>query len=59
MIVVYSRDNELVGMAHKVKSPKNQLRFSQTTMGHFLLGKTELQIDLKHLQKVAIQYLFN
>jgi len=37
--VVHSRINEEVGMAHKVKSPENQLQFSQTTMGHYWLGK--------------------
>jgi len=39
--VVYSRDNEEVGMAHEVKSPENQPQFSQTTMGQYWLGKTK------------------
>ena len=34
----YSRDNE-VGVAHKVKLPKKQPQFSQTTMGQYWLGK--------------------
>jgi len=38
--VVRSRDDKKVGMAHDVKSPKNQLQFSQTTMGQHRLGKT-------------------
>ena len=41
MIVVHSRDDEEVGMAHEVKSLKNQLQFSQTTMGQYWLGKTK------------------
>jgi len=40
-IVVHSRDDEEVGVAHEVKSPKNQPRFSQTTMGQYWLGKTK------------------
>jgi len=31
--VVHSRDDEEVGMAHKVKSSENQPQFSQTTRG--------------------------
>jgi len=33
MVVVHSRDGQEVGVAHKVKLPKNQPQFSQTTMG--------------------------
>jgi len=33
IIVVHSRDDEEVGVAHKVKSPENQPQFSHTTMG--------------------------
>ena len=40
-IVVHSRDDEEVGVAHKVKSPENQPQFSQTTMGQYWLGKTK------------------
>ena len=32
-IVVHSRDNEEVGVAHEVKSPKNQPQFFQMMMG--------------------------
>ena len=32
-IVVHSRDDKEEGVAHEVKSPKNQPQFSQTTMG--------------------------
>jgi len=39
--VVHSRDDEEVGMAHEVKSPKNHPQFSQTTMGQYWLGKTK------------------
>ena len=38
---VHSRDNEGIGMAHEVKSPKNQPQFSQTTMGKYWLGTTK------------------
>jgi len=31
--VVHSRDGEEVGMAHAIKSPKNQPQFSQMMMG--------------------------
>jgi len=34
-----SRDNQEVGLAHKVKSPENQPQFSQMTMGQYWLGK--------------------
>jgi len=38
--VVHSRNDKEVGMAHEVKTPENQLQFSQTTMGQYWLGKT-------------------
>jgi len=41
MTVVHSRDDEEVGVTHEVKSPKNQLQFSEMTMGQYWLGKTE------------------
>jgi len=40
IIVVHSRDDQEVGVAHKVKSPKNQPQFSQMMMGQYWLGKT-------------------
>jgi len=39
--VVHSRDDEEIGVAHQVKSPKNQPQFSQTTMGQYWLGKSK------------------
>jgi len=39
--VVHSRDNQEVGVAHEVKSPKNQPQFSQMTTGQYWLGKTK------------------
>jgi len=39
--VVHSRNDEEVGMAHEVKSPENQPKFSQTMMGQYWLGKTK------------------
>ena len=41
-IVVHSRDDEEVGVAHKVTSPENQPQFSQTMMmGQYWLSKTK------------------
>ena len=40
-IVVYSRDDQEIDVAHKVKSPKTQPQFSHTTMGQYWLGKTK------------------
>ena len=56
-IVVHRRDDEGVGVAHEIKSPKNQLQFYQTTMEQHWLGKaktqTSFQIDLyKCFQKL-------
>ena len=39
--MVHSRDDKEVGVAHEVKSPKNQPQFSQITMGQYWLGKTK------------------
>jgi len=41
--VVHSKDDEVVGVAHEVKSAENQPQFSQTTMmmEHYWLGKTK------------------
>jgi len=40
--VVHSRDNQKVGVTHKVKSPENQPQFSQQmTIGQYWLGKTK------------------
>jgi len=38
--VVHSRDDQEVGVAHKVKSPENQSQLSQATIGQYWLGKT-------------------
>jgi len=40
-MVVHSRDDEEIGMAHEVKSPKNQPQFSRMMMGQYWLGKTK------------------
>ena len=55
--MVYSSDDEEVGVANEVKSPKNQPQFSQTTMGQYWLGiaQTSFQINLKCFQKVATE----
>jgi len=37
--VVRSRDDKEVGVAHQVKSSKNQSQFSLTMMGQYWLGK--------------------
>ena len=58
-IVVHSRDNQEVGVAHEVKSPKNKPQFFQMTMGQYWLGKTkpkQAQIDHKYFQKVAMKF---
>jgi len=39
--MVHNRDDEEVGVAHEVESPKYQPQFSQTTMGQYWLGKTK------------------
>jgi len=40
-IVVHSRDDQEISVAHKVKSPENQPHFCQTMMGQYWLGKTK------------------
>jgi len=49
--VANSRDNQEVGMAHEVKSSKNQPQFFQTTMGQYWLGKTKLSDQPELLSK--------
>jgi len=39
--VVHSRDDQEVGVAHKVKLAENQPQFSQTTIEQYWLGKTK------------------
>jgi len=39
--MVHSRDDQELGVAHKVKSPENQPQFSQMTVGQYWLGKTK------------------
>ena len=41
--MVHSRDNQEVGVVHKVKPPKNQPQFSQMTKRQYWLGKTKLK----------------
>jgi len=64
--VVHSRDNEEVGVAHKVKSPENQPQISQMTMGQYWLGKTKpkqafrlTRNAFKKLPRNFKNYLFN
>jgi len=40
-IVLYRRDHQGLGMAHKEISPQNQPQFSHTTMWQYWLGKTK------------------
>jgi len=40
-LVVHSRDDKGVGMAHEIKPPKNQPQFSQMTMEQYWLDKIE------------------
>jgi len=47
MLMVHSRNNKGVGVAHKVISPKNQPQLSHTTMGQYWLSVKSFQIDLK------------
>jgi len=39
--VVHRKDDQEVGVAHKVESPENQPQFSQVMMGQYWLGKTK------------------
>ena len=50
-IVVHSRDDEEIGMAHKIVSPKNQPQVSQMIIGQIKLNPNRL---LK--QKVATEF---
>ena len=55
--MVHSRDDEGIGVAHEIILPNNQSQFSQTIMGQYWLSKTKLLINLKYLQKVAMELL--
>jgi len=64
--VVHSRDDQEVGVAHKVKSPENQPQFSQTTIGQYWLGKTKskqafrlTRDGFKKLPQNFLKILFN
>jgi len=64
--VVYSTDDQEVGVAHKVKSPENQPQFFQTMMGQYWLDKTKpkqafrsTQNDFKKLPRNFKKGLFN
>ena len=48
-IVVHSRDDQEVGVANKLKSPKNQPQFSQTTMGWYWCKTKPKQAFMKIL----------
>jgi len=55
-MVVHSRDDEEVGVAHKVKSPEKQPQFSQTTMWQYWLGPNKLSDPPKMLLKLAMEF---
>jgi len=56
-IVLYSRDHQGLGVAHKKISPKNQPHFSHMTMWqHWLGAQKSLQIDPKHFQQVDTEF---
>jgi len=57
--VVHSRDDQEVGVAHKVKSPKNQPEFSQMTMGQYWLGKTKPQKAFRSTRNAFKKLLWN
>jgi len=58
-IVVHNRDDQEVGMAHKVKSPENQPQFSQMTMGQYWLGKTKPKQAFRSTQNAFKKLLRN
>ena len=39
MIVVHSKDGKVVGVAHEIRQPKNQLNISQMAMRQYWLHK--------------------
>jgi len=49
--VVHSRDDQEVGVAHKVESLKNQPQLSQTTMEQYWFSKTKLSDQPEILSK--------
>jgi len=55
----YSRDNEEVGMAHKVELPENQPQFSQTTMGQYWFGKTKPKQAFRSTQNSFKKFPWN
>jgi len=64
--VAHIRDNEGVGMTHKITSPIKQPQFSQTTMRQYWLGKPKpkqpfslTQNVFKKLENMATVYSFN
>ena len=54
-IVVHSRDNEEVGVAHEVKLPKIQPQFSQMIMGQYWLGQNKLSGGPEMLSKCCTE----
>jgi len=58
-IVVYSRDNEWVGMAHKITSPKNQLQFSQMVIPNKPSGPLKSYYGIKKLTEFSTDWLTN
>jgi len=59
--MVHSRDDQEVGMAHKVNSPENQPQFSQMMIGQYWLGLNKLPDQPKMLSKSChgINFFFN
>ena len=58
-IMVHSRDDQEVGVAHKVKSPENQPHFSQTTMGQYWLGETKPKQAFRSTRNAFKKFLWN
>jgi len=54
--VVHSRDDKEVGMAHKIKPPKNQPQISQTKIRQIKLSPNKLSDQPKILSKVATEF---
>jgi len=50
-MLIHSRDNQEVGMAHEVESAENQPQFSQMMMGQYWLGPNKLSDQPKILSK--------
>ena len=58
-IVVYSRDQKGVSVAHEITSPEKQPQFSQTTMRQYWLGKTKPKNAFRLTQNAFNKLLWN